>query len=62
MGVLESKPGHSQRKGSGGLKAIEDIYLMFEEGNRVIVASTKPKGQTSKYTMRDMEQLLSQLL
>lgn len=60
MGVLESKPVPTYKKLVSNLKAIEDIYLMFEESNKIIIASTRQKSTSPyQYTIKNIEQLLN---
>lgn len=62
MGLMDSRAS-SPQKTSSNLKAIEDIYLMFEQSNKVIIASIKQSSPSlTASRIKNIDSVVDELL
>jgi hypothetical protein len=61
MGVLEGRMS-GDSKNSLKLRAIEDIYLMFQESNKVIIAMRNKTNSMSASRIKNIDNLMDELL
>jgi hypothetical protein len=61
MGVLESRAS-GDSKSSSRLRAIDDIYSMFQESNKVIIAMRNRSTPMSASRLQNIGNLINELL